>query len=199
MGFIFEQGDFERFIDESTNSRLNRARSTVDPIYETNIFGYKKTTVFISHKHDDLQDLKGILSYLEKEYNVTVYIDSKDPNMPKVTSEETARNIKNRIEMCDKFILLATNAAVDSKWCNWELGYGDAQKFSHGDIAIFPLKSKNSDYKGSEYMALYPYIEYETGTSENIYGEQIKKGLYVVTENDGKRKFIPLSSWLSNS
>lgn len=47
--------------------------------------------------------------------------------MPKVTSAETATRIKDRISRCDKFILLATNGAIDSKWCNWELGFGDAK------------------------------------------------------------------------
>ena len=93
-----------------------------------------------------MEALKGLLGYLERYFNVKVYIDSKDPSMPKVTSAKTAENIKARIKQCDKFILLATNGAVESKWCNWELGYGDAHKFrSH--IALFPLKPKaTSDY-----------------------------------------------------
>lgn len=49
--------------------------------------------------------------------------------MPQVTSGETAIRIKDRIDKCDKFILLATDKAVESKWCNWELGYGDAKKY----------------------------------------------------------------------
>ena len=71
------------------------------------------------------------------------YIDSRDPSMPHITTAETAANLKARIKKCDKFILLATNAAIDSKRCNWELGYGDAQKFKT-HIALFPLKPKGS-------------------------------------------------------
>lgn len=72
-------------------------------------------TVFISHKHSDLQsigdmnDLKGLLDYLKSVYNVIPYIDSMDKRMPKETCAETAERIKYVIDACDKFILLATN------------------------------------------------------------------------------------------
>ena len=43
--------------------------------------GQDKTTILISHKHNDLEDLKGLLGFLESTYNVKVYIDSQDPNI----------------------------------------------------------------------------------------------------------------------
>ena len=122
MKTIFEQGTFHIY----SHVRLDEARS---PVVEYSQYAAGKTTVFISHKHDDLEDLKGILGFLQQTYGVKVYIDSQDPTMPKITSAETALNIKKRIDQCDKFILLATNGAIESKWCNWELGYGDARKF----------------------------------------------------------------------
>lgn len=191
MKTIFEEGYFDGY----ANVRLDEARSAI-PIAHSQ-YGYRKTTVFISHKHDDLESLKGLLGFLEKNYNVKVYIDSKDPSMPKITSAETAENIKGRIKQCDKFILLATNGAVESKWCNWELGYGDAQKYkSH--IAILPLKPKGTSdyaYKGSEYMGLYPYIIYCDGSERYDDGTLVKKGFYVYD----KRQDVatPLDKWLA--
>ncbi|MGI6773024.1 MAG: TIR domain-containing protein [Acutalibacteraceae bacterium] len=120
MRAIFEQGSLSAY----SQVRLDDSRS---PILEHSQYGARRTTVFISHKHDDLDDLKGLLGFLEKQYGVKVYIDSRDPSMPKITSAQTAFNIRERIKGCDKFILLATNGAIESKWCNWELGYGDAQ------------------------------------------------------------------------
>lgn len=119
-----------------------------------------KTTVFLSHKHDDLNDLKGVIGMLEKEFDVKVYIDSWDKKMPEVTSGQTADRIKNKIKECDKFILLATNAAIESNWCNWELGYGDAQKNEYNNLALFPMEDvpKSSSYKGNEYLEIYPHI-----------------------------------------
>ncbi|MCK7486653.1 MAG: toll/interleukin-1 receptor domain-containing protein [Bacillus subtilis] len=70
-------------------------------------------------------------------------IDSQDPSIPMKTSGEAAEIIKKSINACHKFILLATNAAIESKWCNWELGYGDAKRYME-HIALLPIKPKNS-------------------------------------------------------
>ena len=191
MERIFEEDCFAGY----ANVRLDEARSVI-PITHSQ-YGRQVTTVFISHKHDDLDSLKGLLGFLEKNYNVKVYIDSKDPSMPKVTSAKTAENIKSRIKQCDKFILLATNGAVESKWCNWELGYGDAQKYkSH--IALFPIKPKgsfDSSYKGSEYMGLYPYIIHCDGREHYDDGTSVKKGYYVYDQV--QNSVTALDQWLT--
>lgn len=41
--------------------------------------------------------------------NIKAYIDSKDSNMPAVTYGKTVTRIKDRIDQCDKFILLSAN------------------------------------------------------------------------------------------
>lgn len=186
---MIEQGSFQTYADV----RLNEARSTINEYSLCT----RKTTVFISYKHDELQDLKGVLGFLQKQYDVKVYIDSQDPSMPKITTATTATNLKARIKKCDKFILLATNAAIDSKWCNWELGYGDAQKFK-AHIALFPLKPKGSYdylYKGAEYLSLYPYICYEDGTDKYDNGAYIQKGYYIATLENGKLNYQTLEHW----
>ena len=193
MKNIFEQGYFDSYSGVS----LDEARGSI-PIYHSD-YSYRKTTIFISHKHDDLKDLKGLLGYLERMYNAKVYIDSNDPTMPKKTSAKTAENIKERIRQCDKFILLATNAAVESKWCNWELGYGDANKFPQ-HIAIFPLKPKDSsdfNYKGNEYLDLYPHIAYFSGNEHYTNGKLINRGYYVRWKENGQYYITSLSDWLS--
>jgi len=147
-------------------------------IYETSRYAERKTTVFISHKHDDLEDLKGVLGFLEMQYSVKVYIDSRDSSMPAVTSAETGTTFKKRIEQCDKFILLATNGAIESKWCNWELGFGDAKRFGE-HIALFPMKPEGTHdvlYKGNEYFSIYPYIRYSDGTEYYTDGRPVDRG-----------------------
>ena len=188
---IFEQG---RFLGYS-NVQLDEARGSV---LQHSQYGVKPaTTVFVSHSHEDLSDLKGLIGFLQRKYGVKVYIDSQDPTMPKVTTAETAFNIKNRIKQCDKFILLATNKAIESKWCNWELGYGDADKYKK-HIAIFPLKEKgafNSTYKGSEYMNLYPYITYFNGKEKYTNGQPISQGYYVRRREKDGNYITPLAEW----
>lgn len=192
MRTIFEQGSFQQFY----TTRLDEA---MEPVLEHSQFQSRPTTVFISHKHDDLDDLRGVLGFLEKTYNVKVYIDSRDPSMPKITSAKTAMNIKDRILRCDKFILLATNGAIESKWCNWELGYGDAQKFKK-HIALFPMKpegSYDSAYKGSEYMDIYPYISYYDGTETYTNGKRIPRGYYVRRHESDSNYITPLGDWFN--
>jgi len=196
MKRILESGQFSNYREGVS---LDSASMEVANLYKS-YFG--KTTVFISHKHDDLEDLSGLIGFLEKNYNVKAYIDSKDSSMPSVTSGVTASKIKERIRQCDKFILLATDGAVESKWCNWELGYGDSQKFSSKDIAILPLKRKgysDSSYKGNEYMQIYPYISFYEGNETYTTGGYVNRGYYVVTEDEkGNRTINPLRDWLNN-
>jgi hypothetical protein len=193
MEKIFTQGAFQSY----SQIRLDESRSY---IFETHQQLERKTTVFISHKHEDLEDLKGVLGFLQSQFDVKVYIDSQDSSMPPIASEETAINLKNRIVKCDKFIFLATNAAIESKWCNWELGFGDAQKYKK-HIALFPMKPKGTSdylYKGSEYLSIYPYVKYSDGTEKNRSGTSIAKGYYVVTSENGVTKYTPLRHWFSS-
>ena len=187
MKRIFESRSFREF----RNVRFDESvRGT--------IVSSQKTTVFLSHKHSDLEDMKDVIGFLQTTYGVLVYIDSNDSSMPMTTSGLTAEKLKNRIKKCDKFILLATDGAVDSKWCNWELGFGDAHKYKD-NIALFPIKPQGSAdtwYKGKEYMSIYPYIAEYDGTERYLDGTIIARGYYVCTEMEGERTIIPLLKWL---
>jgi len=152
---VFNQGDFSsyRIEDSRYSGVLTESRS-----FSAGTRRPTKRTIFLSHKHDDLEDLKGFIGYLERYYNVECYIDSDDPGMPEKTSGETAERIKKFIKTTDRFILLATDNAIGAPWCNWELGYGDAQKYKD-KIAILPMKNTWREiYSGNEYMRIYPHI-----------------------------------------
>lgn len=188
MKNIFEQGHFNDYM----GINLDEATKPIMESYDDYI-----TTVFISHKHSELEDLMGLIGFLEDEYDVKAYIDSRDPFMPNNTSGETALRIKKKITQCNKFILLATNGAVESKWCNWELGFGDAKKFKD-NIALFPMKpegTSDSLYKGNEYMSIYPYIVEQEYGDRNSSGELITPGYYVRAKNGNSHTLISLEDW----
>ncbi|MCQ2335868.1 MAG: toll/interleukin-1 receptor domain-containing protein [Paludibacteraceae bacterium] len=197
MREIFESGSFSHY----RIANLNESRRQTKLFSEGGTIT-AKTTVFISHKHDDLTELQDIIGFLQNEYNVQVYIDSRDPNMPVTTSGETAKKIKDIIKRSNRFILLATEGAIESKWCNWELGYGDALKYKD-KIAIFPIKPKNScdwNYKGNEYMQIYPYIAYCDDYDIYKDGSKIQEGYYVVTmQPNGEKTITSLSQWLKKN
>ena len=118
--------------------------------------------------------------------------------MPKTTSGYTAVRIKQKINDNHKFILLATEGAINSKWCNWELGYGDSHKFID-NIAIFPIRNENVTFSGTEYLNIYPRIEYIVeGTVLRQIGGYFSAGYYVVTPIiEGESIFYTkLEDWL---
>lgn len=198
MKSIFERGTFNAY--RITDSRLNETLNETRMFAEGGRISLYKTTIFLSHKHSDLDDLKDIIGFLESKYNVNIYIDSMDKNMPQKTNGETAQRIKNIIKRCDKFILLATNDAIESKWCNWELGFGDANKY-RDNIALFPIKEKGTydyTYKGNEYMQIYPFIAYCDGNERYKNGNLVAPGYYVCYyDSDGTKIITPISQWLN--
>ena len=195
MRTIFERGYFHahRVQDSHFSTVQNRSEILLENQIHSN-----KTKVFLSHKHSDLEELKDFIGFLETKYNVDVYIDSMDKAMPSTTSGATATLIKKVIQKCDKFILLATNDAVESKWCNWELGFGDAKKF-RDDIAILPIKEKGQydfQYKGKEYMSIYPQIIYYDGSEKYTSGVPVTPGFYYgYNDDNGVTIITPLSDW----
>jgi hypothetical protein len=158
---------------------------------------YSKTKVFLSHKHDELEILDGAISFLKKE-GIDVYVDWLDEGMPKYASGITAKRIKEKIRENDKFILLASEGAINSKWCNWELGLGDAAKYIK-NIALLPVAKDNSDFSGAEYLQIYPHIEYQSGYNKYSNGLNILKGYYVRNPiENGSYILTSLSDWLNS-
>lgn len=201
---IFESGHFSSNILEKSviNESLNEIRT-----FSAKTAYSSKPTVFLSHKHpddensDEMKDLRGVMKLL-KDLDVKVYIDSMDNTMTGQTSGDTALRIKEVIKYCKKFILLASEKAIESYWCNWELGIGDTYKYIP-DIAILPIKNRGTydfKYKGNEYLQIYPSIDYEDGT--NVYSGTrtiIEEGYYVCKPRDkeGIRYITPLKKWLN--
>lgn len=190
------------FINES---KLAGYRSRFDTFSKDNISGLKgsyqrdinKPMIFLSHKHDEFSILQDVIAFLKRE-GVDVYVDWMDDHMPAYTNAETAIRLKEKIKSADKFILVATPSAINSKWCNWELGLGDAAKFNK-DIALLPINKNYENFKGAEYLKIYPYISYEDGNRKYKNGFYIPKGYYVVTPIDIETESVTsLKEWLQS-
>lgn len=155
-----------------------------------------KFSVFLSHKHNELEHLERVRYLLEK-LHTSVYVDWADPSMQHPTDRKTAEALKNKIKKYDKFIFIASDAAIHSEWCNWEIGYGDAHKYDFDKIAIFPIKQDDRKWEGNEYLQLYPSIEYYDGTTRYINTHEIiPKGFYVKYYYRNN-VIVPLLKWLS--
>lgn len=138
------------------------------------------TSIFLSHSHIDKDVIEKAKIFFEN-LGISIYVDWADKTMPESTNGVTAQKIKSQIiSDNDKFILLATNNAVASKWCNWEVGIADSFKLIHKKIALFPLADNSGTWNGNEYLQIYPRIErgtnnlneywvlYPNGTIESI-------------------------------
>lgn len=106
--------------------------------------------------------------------------------MPKTTSGATAKRLKEKIQSCKKFILLATEQAIASTWCNWELGIGDVHKYIN-NIALLVIKENYGTWSGSEYLQIYPVI----GRKYSYTNEYLE-----VEFPDGRK--IDLITWLNS-
>lgn len=147
----------------------------------------KDVTIFLSHSHDDQEVVQKAIVFFRK-LGIRIYVDWMDSDMPAITSGTTAEKIKEKIRQNQKFILMATNNAVNSKWCNWELGLGDAAKYIN-DISLFPLADNSGLWHGNEYLQIYPRIEREEGLG------YISEYWNVIYPNGTK---IRLESWLKS-
>lgn len=199
---IFQRGHFrsERLQKGFVNESLAQSRK-----FDSSSTFSVKPTVFLSHKHDDLEDLNELTGFMEVLENMgaKIYIDSLDNTMPHQTCGDTAKRIKEIIKYCNKFILMATEKAIASHWCNWELGIGDTHKYIK-HIALLPIKEVgeyDSQYKGNEYLEIYPRIDYRDGTTyyRNNAG-LIPKGYYVCEpkNSEGVTYITPLKQWLND-
>ncbi|UKM63882.1 toll/interleukin-1 receptor domain-containing protein [Flavobacteriaceae bacterium GSB9] len=116
-----------------------------------------ESSVFISHSHKNGDLVEYLVSLLVK-LKVDVYVDWMDEELSYPPTAKTAIKIKNMISANKKFILLATNEGIESKWCNWELGIGDVHKYIE-NIALLPVADNSGKWIGNEYLRLYPYVD----------------------------------------
>ncbi len=150
---------------------------------------FLKTSLFISHKHDELEELDSAINFL-KSFGVLIYADYwlNDGNPEDITTINTSHSrhaIEEKIKESQKFIFLATENAITSKECKWAIRYAKTQK-PIDNIAIFPIREDYTDYGGTEYLQKYPYIQKREAELDR----------YDVKFPDGST--IELDSWLAS-
>lgn len=117
------------------------------------------TSIFSSHSHHDKAVVEQAKVFFET-LGLKIYVDWADETMPEKTNGLTAKRIKEQIMVKnDKFVLLATNNAITSKWCNWEVGIADPFKLHKKKMIILPLSENSGTWQGNEYLQIYPRIE----------------------------------------
>ncbi len=141
--------------------------------------------LFISHSFSDRELINGLYHLFNKSgYKVYIdWIDDLNLDRGKVTSD-TAQIIRNRIKGCTGTAYISTANSTSSKWCPWELGVADGMK---GRVCILPVMDSN--FKGQEYLGLYPYLEYAQVQGKSRYE-------FWVYDQYDHSKYIVLNQWL---
>jgi hypothetical protein len=161
-----------KFLEEKSSSGLRKYASR---------FKYS-LSIFLSHSHKDKDLVIGFKSILQYYY-ADIYIDWEDGTLPDEPNKETAKRIKERIKESDLFILLATDNALSSTWCSWEIGIADGIK-GYEYILIVPVTDDSGNFRGNEYLQIYkrieivqlPYLEiFVLEPSLRKYGETLSK------------------------
>jgi hypothetical protein len=182
---IFTEQEFRNLANQKAGSR-----GLSGTVNENRTFSKSSssTSLFLSHSHQDKDKIEQAKLFFEN-LGISIYVDWADQTMPERTSGATAQKIKNQIiYLNDKFILLATNNAVSSKWCNWEVGIADPFKLPNKKMALLPLADNRGQWNGNEYLQIYPRIE----------KNQLQNGSegYFVWFPDGT--YLNLKTWLEN-
>lgn len=121
----------------------------------------KVKTAFLCHSHKDRVLVEGLISFFAVK-GIELYVDWKDEEMPPSPNRRTAERIQDKIGELDLFLYLATANSSNSKWCPWEIGYGDCKKGKH-NLLIIPTKDGFVSY-GQEYLELYNSIQLDVLT-----------------------------------
>lgn len=147
--------------------------------------------IFLSHSYQDAAVIYGIKRIIES-LGLKIYVDWIDDSgldRGEVTAR-TAQILRERMRTCSCLVYVHSANATQSVWMPWELGYFDGFKPAH--VWILPLVSEyDSEFKGQEYLGLYPPIE----KLDSLYG-RLDLGFLNVGE---QRSVMPLAKAASGS
>jgi hypothetical protein len=124
--------------------------------------------VFLSHAYKDGDAILGVKKLIEAE-GLTVYVDwIEDATLDRASVTRTsARLLRERMRVCSSLVYAHTANSSESAWMPWELGYFDG--FRPGFVWIMPIvESSDSEYRGQEYLGLYPPIQNVSSLSGRI-------------------------------
>lgn len=148
-----------QYITRSTLSGLAKEnyQENLRKVYRAQQRSVQNST-FLSHSSKDDDIVPAIVLILEN-HGASVYVDKLDESLNQKSSRQVAKQLRERVSACKKFVVIASNNVKDSKWVPWELGLADGCKFQN-NVAIFPAPDKADDYKWTEqeYLGIYDRI-----------------------------------------
>lgn len=155
MAYLTEQQVLAR-AERETGGRL---RTAAQLLSETAAPAPDTFDVFLSHSSAEPERiLLGIFSML-KDRGLSVYVDKyTDPDLsPDRVTSKTAKVLRNRMRQSNVLLYVYSRHSKQSRWMPWELGFFDGLK---GKVGVIPVtRNQEEDFKGEEYLNLYPYVD----------------------------------------
>lgn len=115
--------------------------------------------IFLSHRYEDREAVKGLADELVNDFKYSVYIDwIVDPTLDRLkVNRGTAEVLRNRLSHSRCLWYVTSDGSAASKWMPWETGFADGKT---GRVAICPLVSgEKTEFSGVEYLSMYPYVD----------------------------------------
>lgn len=114
--------------------------------------------VFLSQTIRDAEIVLGVYDLLT-EMGLSVFCDwIATPEIDRsAVSPANAEFIRLAMSVSDTLLFLDTENADQSRWMCWEIGWFDGE---NGHVAVLPVLPEGArDYRGREFLGLYPYVE----------------------------------------
>lgn len=138
-----------------------------------------RISIFLSHSHKDRAMVEGLIAQFAA-LGITIYVDWNDSTMPRITSRDTAAQIKRRMSQCDLFVVLATQNAIESKWVPWETGVADQLK-GEARVSVVPVADPSGRFAGAEYLALYRKLAFDSSNKWSFFEPETNRDLGYLT------------------
>lgn len=116
-----------------------------------------ETSVYISFDPGDEESMVSVLLLLDSA-GVKIYPVWSDPGVISVQESNEFDLLRKSIARCSKFIFIASENALKSNRCNWELGIGDGLRYPD-NIAVMPVtEQRGATWSCPDYLQTYPMM-----------------------------------------
>lgn len=115
--------------------------------------------VFLSHSLKDANLVKQIRHRLERDHNISVYIDWEEDSG--TSRDQIAAKVKAAMEASTSLLVIKTDNSDNSSWVAWETGYFDRKSFERIGVLLIEDEDINfthETFRHQEFLKNYELL-----------------------------------------
>ena len=115
--------------------------------------------LFLSHSLKDATLVKQIKQQLERDHNISVYVDWEEDNG--TSRDQVAAKVKAAMEISTSLLVVKTDNLDSSSWSAWETGYFDRKSSERIGVLLIEDEDANFTHKTfhhQEYLKDYELL-----------------------------------------